>query len=1256
MSRRGFKRTLWIALAGFGLLLCLLCAGLGLLLYHPAGLEWALQLARSTSPLAIEVERHEGVLAGPLTIHGLRLHDDSLSLQVDELALDWHPLALLLGELHLHTLSVTGAKLKLPSDEPAAASPPAAGFDAIALPLPLALRVDALELAAVEIEGGGKEPLRVDRLSLTARSRGDQLELQRLDLVMPPLELNAQGQVGLSSSLPLKLSLEWRFVPPRQQALQGAGEISGDLQRLQISQRLSGALMAELEATIHDPAGAISWDARAKLPQNNLGDWLEGFPLRLKGELRSQGSPDRIGLQADLELAQPEYGEAALTLRGEYTQGRLHAQRLEILTPAGGRIEASGHYVPDQELGRFDADLVWQDLRWPLQGDSPRLQSPRGSLKLEGSPAAYDYTLATALQTPGSPLAEIDAKGGGDWRGVRLDELLAAFKPGRLKGEGKLAWQPKLAWQLQLKGQDIDPALWIADFPGRLELLAETRGGMEATGLTAEFQLQQLQGQLRDYPVKAQGTGTLSQQTLNLDSFRLTSGDNRIELAGQVAERLALSWRIDAPELQALWPGLGGKLYGSGRVDGPSRTPRIVAKLNGEELSYHHNRADALQLNADVALSGEQGLSLDLHSTGLKLDAGNWQSLDLQLTGALPAHRLSLALTGNEAPRLRLRADAGWSGDKLWQGRLVALELALPQRPAWQLAQATGFTLGVETQRLEAFCLANGDANLCGSFTRAPATGWAAALNAQSFPLAMLQPWLPEGLQIDGRSELRAQLAADAGESPQGVWQMQLPAGRIGLDLESEQERIDFAGGELQGRIDGEGAGLQLKLPLAGLGEVQGAMTLPGFDPLTFEPAAQKLLGQLSLNLNDLSRLSLISPRLQNTHGMINGDFELAGTLQQPQLLGSAELSEGAIDIPELGLELRDIALQLRALSLDQLALNGELRSGNGRLQLDGELDLDAQAGFPSRLHLSGNELIVANLPEAEVHISPQLNIERDRQGTRLKGRIEIPYARLRPRKLPTSAVSVSPDLVVVGSDESERRPFDPRLSTELRVVLGDRVSFDGFGLRGKLTGSLLVIDEPKRPVIGRGRIGITNGTYRAYGQDLSIERGFALYVDNPVDNPGLDVRAVRKIEEVTAGVRVGGTLKDPKIDLFSTPSMGESDILSYLLTGRPAGEGGGQSVGIAAALKATGAGTVAEELGRQFGLEELRLDAGSGLEEASVVAGTYLSPRLYLQYINELASRETKLRMRYDIHKRLQLEAETGKTQAGDLYYTFDR
>jgi len=288
--------------------------------------------------------------------------------------------------------------------------------------------------------------------------------------------------------------------------------------------------------------------------------------------------------------------------------------------------------------------------------------------------------------------------------------------------------------------------------------------------------------------------------------------------------------------------------------------------------------------------------------------------------------------------------------------------------------------------------------------------------------------------------------------------------------------------------------------------------------------------------------------------------------------------------------------------------------------------------------------------------VSPDLVILHNKDRSELDGEIRIPYGRIRPRELPASAMSSSSDLVVVGGDSEPEEKTDPRFHSKLRIVFGDQVNFEGFGLRADLSGDLLVIDEPGRPVIGRGRVGIVDGSYRAYGQDLNIKRGYALFADSPVDNPGLDVQAEREAGDVTAGLRVSGTLKVPKLSLYSNPSMTQGEIVSYLLTGRAPGEDGGSGVGISTALQAAGVGSLTSEAGRQLGLEELRVETGSSLAEASVVAGTYLSPRLYVQYVNELASRETKLRLRYDLNKRLQIQTETGRAQGVDLFYTIER
>ena len=59
----------------------------------------------------------------------------------------------------------------------------------------------------------------------------------------------------------------------------------------------------------------------------------------------------------------------------------------------------------------------------------------------------------------------------------------------------------------------------------------------------------------------------------------------------------------------------------------------------------------------------------------------------------------------------------------------------------------------------------------------------------------------------------------------------------------------------------------------------------------------------------------------------------------------------------------------------------------------------------------------------------------------------------------------------------------------------------------------------------GRGAINAERCTYTAYGQRLTIERG-KLYFDGPLDNPGLDVLALRKNLPVEAGVEVTGTVR----------------------------------------------------------------------------------------------------------------------------------
>jgi translocation and assembly module TamB len=1244
----------WPLAAGLTGVLALL-AGTVLLGGSEGGTRWLWQLAREVTPgqLAGTVT---GRLGGRLEVRGLHYRAGDLDLELPLLRLDWNPAALLQGRLQVAELVLDGPRLTLPAA--AADDPPAAPFPGLALPL--ALELGELRVTDLQLQPEpGAEAVRVERLQLAAVAAGTRVEIRRLEAAAFAARVAVQGHLDLQPDLPLALTLDWHYQVPEGPLLRGQGRADGDLRRLRLTQTLAAPAAGRLEATAEALETAPRWDARLDLERLDLGALAPAFPGQLSGRLRSAGDPADLGLEGRLDLQSVEFGQLLLNLQARFAAGRLTLQQLTARTPAGGELRARGQVALAGATRALDLELDWQALRWPLSEAPAQVQSPRGRLRLDGTPEDYAYQLSGDLELPEQPALQLQGAGRGGLQGLRLAPLQVRLPRGQLALRGQLSWAPRLAWQASLEADGLDPSLFQPDFPGHLALALDSRGELGDAGLQLEAQLHRLEGVLRDLPLQGRGRVRLAGGDLQLEDLELGSGQARVSASGRLGQTWALQWDLAAPDLGHLWPGLQGALNGRGRLGGSATAPQIEARLEGAGLAYGADLGVArLGLTADLALGEQAPLRLDLQATELRGGGYRWSRATLTGSGTRARHRLELVLQGPAAPALEAALGAGLSaaGDD-WAGQLQRLRLTLPGAGDWTLAGPAGFRLGARAQRLESLCLNGEPGALCATFDGQAATGWQARLEAPRLALEALQPLLPEAARLTGQGRLEAEVRADAAGVLRGQARLGLPRGAIGMELSGEARQIDFSGAELVARLQGEEAGATLQVPLAGLGELSGQLRLPGLDPARPDPDRQKLEGSLSARVADLTLLSALVPRLMNVRGRVAADFTLSGTLATPQLRGRAALEEGALDVPELGLQVRELGLEVTAPALDRLSYQGSARSGAGRIALEGETRLDPAGGWPTRLTLKGEDWQAVDTAEAEVQVSPALTLNHDQTRTRLEGEVRIPYARLRPRELPVSSVASSADLVVVGGDAPAAAAGNPKFYSRLRIVFGDRVNFQGFGLRAKLTGDLQVIDEPGRPVIGRGRVGIAEGTYRAYGQDLKIERGYALFAGGPVDNPGLDVRAVREAGDVTAGLRVTGSLKKPDLELFSTPAMTQSEVLSYLLTGGPSDSGSlGSGTGVKAALAASGAGTLTSELSRQLGLDELRVETGSSLADASMVAGTWLSPRLYVQYVNDLATRDSKLRFRYDLTRKIQLQTETGRSQGVDLYYTFER
>jgi translocation and assembly module TamB len=122
---------------------------------------------------------------------------------------------------------------------------------------------------------------------------------------------------------------------------------------------------------------------------------------------------------------------------------------------------------------------------------------------------------------------------------------------------------------------------------------------------------------------------------------------------------------------------------------------------------------------------------------------------------------------------------------------------------------------------------------------------------------------------------------------------------------------------------------------------------------------------------------------------------------------------------------------------------------------------------------------------------------------------------------------------------------------------------------------------------------------------------------------------------------------------------MPEADVLSYILLGRPWGQGGGDSdvlANAATSLGLKGGNALARRLGSKVGLDEAGIESEGELDEAAFVAGKYLTPSLYVSHGIGLFDKVNTFRARYLLTHRWTVQAETGRGTGADVLYRLER
>lgn len=1187
-----------------------------------------------------------GRAIGPIAAQQLVWSQDGLTITVDGLDLDHAPFSLLSGRVNIIGISVSRIHVALPPalDEPAPASGPFR-LDLPSIDLPFDVSSATLSIDQIVVVDAAGETLVDTDLQLSSFSLIDGV-IEITELASSEQTL---GSVALTAKLDSKrawageVSLQASLLEPVNSQI--SVHSAGDLTELALEITSTGEVQADLQAKLSQLSTQPTWEMvlTAALADNaGLKESLPAGPVAV--ELSGSGGAESAAINGSLQAAGYAVDLVELALALADGSVRIDSADVAVQGQVSAQIQAEGHWPLSLDGEAGDLNLRWQELS--LADAEPNLTSASGELVLTGFQDAYALMLDAQLMR-GELAGTIRATGDGSDQGLSDLILRLDSSAGQVNINGDYQFTPMEA-DVQIAAVELKPELLVTDWPGMVSLQARVQVRDNDGVLSSQADIAQLSGQLRGGELSGEGSMEWVAESWPTGSMSLGWAGNQVDYSRNADSPGRLS--VDARNLRIGTPDLDGRLQLDLQV--PQQLAEWIDVTGTAKAS--NLVVPGLQLERlSASRPAGSATPVTIQGSGLRTDAVVLDSFDGELApGAVGDWNIMLAALG---PEVSVELDAQLAGDDQgWAGSVSKLQAQQQPWPAVTLVAPAQWSWADGELAVQRSCLAIDDGELCLSAQSTSAgvdLPSDLAIDAQLAKIS-LQPLRHLNSELDLvvsgvlDGTLQARVLGQGGFSIAAA----MSAPQVELSLPGQDDEritrnlsLEIAAGP--GEQQPQEISLTLRSALGGalVVNAQG-------DPLAARP---DWLLDLQSQALDLRLIDGLSPELVGPRGTLSGELQARFVDGQLAPQGELRLSGVGAELPSAGTKVSELDLLIGALPEGRLNLRGGGKLGDGQFEIEGSVTLDETAD--ARLVLKGQDLLVADLPIVRMTVSPDLQIERSDGKVTANGSVTIPSAMIDLARFEPT-VQASSDVVVVDDETDEGEAV--ALFADIRVVVGDDVRLKGFGLDGRLSGSLSLRERPGKLATGRGELDVT-GNYRAYGQDLDIQRGKVLFTGGPVGNPGLDLLALRELDRVKVGVRVRGAADRPVLAIYSDPVMDQAEALSYLILGRPlnsaSGNDGAQLGAAAAALGSVGGSLLASKLGAGTGLE-VGVESSSDLGGAALTVGRFLTPELYFGVGQSLFESLSVAILRYRLSESWELEGISGREFKAGVNYKMER
>ena len=905
-------------------------------------------------------------------------------------------------------------------------------------------------------------------------------------------------------------------------------------------------------------------------------------------------------------------------------------------------------YRVDATVADLDLQRVGTEFRVPALAVDRYKSSINGHIVADGhgtTPQSMDLTASGTLNDTSIlggriPQLSFDTTFARDTVHVKAVGTLADVDPAVASGKPELAGTLAGSADVDATETNISTGVTpdsvqadatIALQPSRIGSLDITRGNLEGSYHDSIGDIRVLD--VAGHDVNVQASGMLALNDTGQSNVKIHADTPSLEQVGKLVNQpLAGIAKIDATvtgnrkQLQAT-----GNIIGNGVKYGDNGALSISSDFTAKvpELTVADADVTANTHATFVTVSGQNINELDAKTTY------HQKALDFDATAKQPQR--SLAANGS----LLIHPD---------HQEIHLKNLGLTsQGVQWQTAPNSEaairyFPDAIEVKNLE---LVNGDQKISaeGTFGR---PGDALKVTLNNIDVASVDALLLRPPQLSGRLTATGTVSG-AKDKPLVKADFQVTQGGF----------RDFHYESFTGKVDYAGSGLTVDTRLQ-----QNATTFlstKGYVPIAVfsVPSAEARAAAHGAATADEDRIDLhvesspidlglvqgFTDVVTNVKGTLQANVNITGSAADPHPNGTISVNNASFTVPRTGVNYTNlqgrIDLQPDKVHIDNIAV---LDNHQNALSITGDLAVHERQLGALLLNITARDFKVIDNKMGNVRINSDVQLGGELRAPRIEGDLGIETGSINLDEIlaqTTGSAYATQQTEYVTKPEPEApeepaklSPFEA-LKMNLHLTVPDDLVVKASSLQTPdapiglgamnvtLGGDVRATKEPGSPIVLVGAVNTIRGTYDFQGRRFEVLRdGGIRFVGEPVTemDPLLDIRARRIISGVEARVNVRGSLKQPEIELSSTPPLEQADILSLIVFNQPLNQlGEGDQISLLQRAQALAggvlAGELAESIGNALGLDTFEInlapESGGGPQ---VTVGQQVGQNLFLK------------------------------------------